>query len=75
MALFCEEPSCLGLVPEWLECFPQEQSEKENDAQFGKLVSDEELAELSTIVLTGDYNCLGEVDILVITPLFPRIQG
>jgi hypothetical protein len=28
-----------------------------------------------TIVYTGDYNCLGEVNILVnITPLLPKIQ-
>ena len=26
-------------------------------------------------MFTGDYNCLGEVNILVITPLLPRIQG
>ena len=43
MALFCEEPSCLGLGPEWLECCQQEQSENENDARFGNLVTDEEL--------------------------------
>jgi malate/lactate dehydrogenase len=28
-----------------------------------------------TIVFSEDYKCLGEVDILVITPLLPRIQG
>ena len=47
MASFCEEPSCLGLGPEWLECCQQEQSEKENNARFGNFVTDEELVELS----------------------------
>ena len=58
MALFCDAPSCLGLGPEWLECFQQhEQSEQENDARFGNFVTDEELAELSNgFVLTNTSN-------------------
>ena len=47
MALFCEEPICLGLGLEWLECCQQyEQSELENDARFGNFITDKELAEL-----------------------------
>ena len=48
MASFCEEPCCLGLGPEWLECCQQyEKSELENDARFGNFITDDELSELS----------------------------
>ena len=48
MASFCEESSCLGLGPEWLEyCQQNEQTGIENDRRFANFVTDEELADFS----------------------------
>ena len=49
MALFYDEPSCLGLRIEWLDCCQQhEQSEQENDTHLEiSLLHDKELAKLS----------------------------
>ena len=46
MASFCEETSCLGLGPEWLECCQQEEVSCCSEKRTTR-VSDEELAELS----------------------------
>ena len=43
---FCENPTCLRLGPEWMECC-RSKSDRAESQRFTSLVTDDQLAELS----------------------------